>query len=78
MTFSDKIKELKIKFNSDFDLLKSNKIDKELIENKFLGRKGKLKSLYIDLGKAKPEDRPSFGQDINNLKLIKTFKCGHK
>ena len=69
MTFSDKIKELKIKFNSDFDLLKSNKIDKELIENKFLGRKGKLKSLYIDLGKAKPEDRPSFGQEINNLKL---------
>ena len=69
MTFSDKIKELKIKFNSDFDLLKSNKIDKELIENKFLGRKGKLKSLYIDLGKTKPEDRPSFGQEINNLKF---------
>ena len=46
MTFSDKIKELKIKFNSDFDLLKSNKIDKELIENKFLGRKENL-NLYI-------------------------------
>ena len=68
MSINDKIKELKKQFDSDFKSFKSGKIDKEFIRNNYLGRKGFLKSLYIELATLDNKEKPNVGNKINELK----------
>ena len=68
MSINDKIKELKKQFDSDFKSFKSGKIDKEFIRNNYLGRKGFLKSLYIQLATLDNNEKPIVGNKINELK----------
>jgi len=68
VSINDKIKELKKQFDSDFKSFKSGKIDKEFIRNNYLGRKGFLKSLYIQLATLDNNEKPIVGNKINELK----------
>jgi len=68
VSINDKIKELKKQFDSDFKSFKSGKIDKEFIRNNYLGRKGFLKSLYIELATLDNKEKPNVGNKINELK----------
>ena len=68
MSINDKIKELKKQFDSDFKSFKSGKIDKEFIRNNYLGRKGFLKSLYVELATLDNKEKPDVGNKINELK----------
>ena len=68
MSTNNKINEIKLEFDSDFDLLKFNKLSKESVQNKYLGRKGLLSELYKLLINTNKEERADFGKDINNLK----------
>ena len=64
----NKIKELENLFLVDCNLLKEGKIDFELIQNKYLGRKGLLNKLYPLLSKLEGEKKSNFGKKINNFK----------
>ena len=46
MFIENKINEIKSQFDSDLDLLDTNKIDHESIYYKYLGRKGFVSKLY--------------------------------
>ena len=64
----NKIKELKNLFLADYTLLKENKLDFELIYNKYLGRKGLLNTLYPLLSQLEQDEKSDFGQRINEFK----------
>ena len=64
----NKIKELENLFLSDYDLLKEQKIDFELVYNKYLGRKGLLNTLYPLLAKLDSNKKSEFGKRINDFK----------
>ena len=64
----NKIKELEKLFLSDYKFLKEGKINFEVIQNKYLGRKGLLNTLYPLLSKLEGEKKSDFGKKINNFK----------
>jgi len=68
VSLSKKIKDIKCKFDIDFDLLKSKKSTTLNLKNKYLGRKGLINSLYLSFNKLPKNDKPKFGLDINKLK----------
>ena len=68
LQFDNKIKELETLFFADYNLLKENKIDFKSIQNKYLGRKGLLNTLYPLLSKLQAEKKSEFGKKINNFK----------
>ena len=68
MTVQNKIKELKVLFNSDYKLLIKNEIDVNFLHNKYLGRKGLINSLYPLLSNIKEEGKSLSGKKINNFK----------
>ena len=65
---ADLHKKLENLFFSDYNLLKENKIDFKSIQNKYLGRKGLLNTLYPLLSKLQAEKKSEFGKQINNFK----------
>ena len=68
MSIVDEIQQIESQFNLDFDLLVAGEISSEQIKNIYLSRKGSISSLYSNLSKVKPSDKPKIGQKINNLK----------
>ena len=64
----NKIEELKNLFLIDCNLLKKKEIDYESIQNKYLGRKGLLNTLYPLLSKLEGQKKSDFGKRINDLK----------
>ncbi len=46
----------------------STMADVESLKVDFLGKKGHVTSLFKELGKAAPADRPAFGEKINKVK----------
>ena len=68
MSIIDEIQKIESQFNLDFDLFLSGKINVEEIKNIYLSRKGSVSSLYSNLSKVEPSDKPRIGQKINNLK----------
>ncbi len=68
MQIKEKINEIKNQFDSDFILLSSDKIDKNTISYKYLGRKGLLSTIYPLLSSCDNKDKPKVGKLINDLK----------
>ena len=69
MLIKEKINEIKKQFDSDFILLNSDKIDKESVSYKYLGRKGLLSKLYPLLSNCDISQKPEIGKLINELKI---------
>jgi len=59
------IKKIQNSFNSDITKV-SNSNECEILKNLYLGRKGKIASLFQDLPFVKNEDKKVVGQKINN------------
>ena len=57
MSVQNKIKELKVLFDSDYKLLIKNEVDVNFLHNKYLGRKGLINSLYPLLSNIKGEKK---------------------
>lgn len=74
MLIENKIKDLKTLFLSDYKLLKTNKLDIELLTNKYLGRKGLINALYPLLSSIDKQKKSVAGKDINNLKNLISSK----
>ena len=76
MLIKDKISEIKKQFDLDFGLLKSDKVDKESVSYKYLGRKGLIADLFNKLKDVSNKERPVIGKILNQLKneISKNFQ----
>ncbi len=64
----EKIASLNEQFTQDLNQVQTTK-DLEDLKVKYLGKKGPVQALMLDLKNAAPEERPSLGKKINELKV---------
>ena len=74
MSLKDKVESVKNDFLTDIDSFQSQDQDLEQIRQKYLGRSGVIANLFKSLGTASKEDRPQYGQLLNDLKNDVIFK----
>ena len=74
MSLSDKIKQLRQEFLAELNDAVSFK-DFENIKVKFLGKKGPVQALMLELKNSSPEERPAHGKQINDLKVEFIAQC---
>ena len=74
MSLKDKVESVKNDFLTDIDSFQSQDQDLEQIRQKYLGRSGVIANLFKSLGTASNEDRPQYGQLLNDLKNDVIFK----
>ena len=67
MSLKDSIESVKSDFLTEFANI-NDSTGSELIRQKYLGRNGLVTSLFKELGQASNDDRPIFGQLLNQLK----------
>ena len=67
MSLKDSIESVKNDFLTEFASINDN-TGSELIRQKYLGRNGLVTNLFKELGRASNDDRPVFGQLLNQLK----------
>ena len=67
MSLSEKIKQLRQEFLGELEAASSSK-DLENIKVKYLGKKGPVQALMIELKNCSSEERPVLGKQINDLK----------
>ena len=67
MSLKDSIESVKSDFLTEFANI-SDSTGSELIRQKYLGRNGLVTNLFKELGQASNDDRPVFGQLLNQLK----------
>lgn len=63
----EQIDRLRTQFRADLDAAKSSQ-DFEELRIRYLGRKGPLQELMVNLKDCSPEERPQFGKRVNGLK----------
>jgi phenylalanyl-tRNA synthetase alpha chain len=68
MSLKDSIKSVKNDFLADFATV-SVSSDADLLKQKYLGRNGLVTNLFKQLGQVSKEDKPLFGQLLNQLKI---------
>ena len=68
MSLKDSIKSVKNDFLTDFATV-SDSSDTDLLKQKYLGRNGLVTNLFKQLGQVSKEDKPLFGQLLNQLKI---------
>ena len=68
MTITDQIQQVRLKFKSDLESLLSENGAFDKIRIKYLGRKGLIADLFIQMGKVDKEERPQIGKVLNELK----------
>ena len=68
MSLKDSIKSVKNDFLTDFATV-SDSSDTGLLKQKYLGRNGLVTNLFKQLGQVSKEDKPLFGQLLNQLKI---------
>ena len=68
MSLEEKFKSVKNDFLTDLDDFRAQDIGLTDLRQKYLGRNGLVADLFKVLGKVPNEDRPKYGQDLNNLK----------
>ena len=78
MSLKDSIESVKNDFLTDFASI-SDSTGSELIRQKYLGRNGLVTNLFKELGQVSNDDRPVFGQLLNQLKneLFEVFRQGN-
>mgnify|MGYP006088504449 CR=1 FL=1 len=74
MSLKDKVESVKNDFLTDIDSFQSQDQDLEQIQQKYLGRSGIISNLFKTLGTASKENRPQYGQLLNDLKNDVIFK----
>ncbi len=67
MSLKDSIESVKNDFLTEFASI-NDSVGSELIRQKYLGRNGLVTNLFKELGRAPNDDRPVFGQLLNQLK----------
>ena len=82
MSLKDSIESVKSDFLTEFANI-NDSTGSELIRQKYLGRNGLVTNLFKELGRASNDDRPVFGQLLNQLKnelseKINSIKSGNK
>ena len=68
MSLEVKIKSVKNDFLTDLDSFHENNIDLISLRQKYLARNGRVADLFNMLGKVSSEDKPKYGQELNQLK----------
>ena len=68
MSITDQIQQARLKFKSDLESLLSENGAFDKIRIKYLGRKGLIADLFIQMGKVDQEERPHIGKVLNELK----------
>ena len=68
MSITDQIQQVRLKFKSDLESLLSENGAIDKIRIKYLGRKGLIADLFIQMGKVNQEERPHIGKVLNELK----------
>lgn len=70
----EKISLLRKQFQEDLEKLQNTK-DADLLQTRYLGKKGPVQELMMSLRDCSPEDRPLMGKVINELKEEITALC---
>ena len=68
MSITDQIQEVRLEFKSHLESLLSENGAIDQIRIKYLGRKGLIADLFIQMGKVDQEERPHIGKVLNELK----------
>jgi len=68
VSITDQIQQARLKFKSDLENLLSENGAIDKIRIKYLGRKGLIADLFIQMGKVDQEERPQIGKVLNELK----------
>ena len=68
MTITDQIQQVRLKFKSDLESLLSENGAIDQIRIKYLGRKGLVADLFVQMGKVDQKERPHIGKVLNELK----------
>ena len=68
MSITNQIQQVRLKFKSDLENLLSENGAIDKIRIKYLGRKGLIADLFIQMGKVDKEERPQIGKVLNELK----------
>lgn len=76
MSLPDQIQQLRFHFLEELKASSTSK-DLESIKIKYLGKKGPLTNLMIELKNCSPDERPHFGKLINDLKEELVGHCEH-
>ena len=74
MSIDGKIKSVKNDFLTDLDAFQTKNAVLSDIRQKYLGRNGLIADLFKKLGQVSNEDRPKYGQLLNQLKVDITEK----
>ena len=74
MSLDGKIKSVKNDFLTDLDAFQTQNKDLSVIRQKYLGRNGLIAGLFKLLGQVSNEDRPKYGQLLNQIKVDITEK----
>ena len=69
MSLDGKIESVKNDFLTDLDAFQTQNEDLSDIRQKYLGRNGLIADLFKLLGQVSNEDRPKYGQLLNQLNL---------
>jgi len=68
VSITDQIQQVRLKFKSDLESLSLENGAIDQIRVKYLGRKGLIAGLFIQMGKVDQEERPHIGKVLNELK----------
>ena len=69
MSITDQIQKVRAEFSSALKSLSSENGALDQIRIKYLGRKGLVASLFVQMGTVSAEERPQMGQVLNELKV---------
>lgn len=68
MSITDQIQKVKSEFRTDLASLSSENRAVDQIRIKYLGRKGLVATLFVEMGKVDSDERPKMGKILNELK----------
>jgi phenylalanyl-tRNA synthetase alpha chain len=68
VSITDQIQQVRSEFQTDLKSLSSENGSVDTIRIKYLGRKGLVASLFVQMGSVSKEERPQMGQALNELK----------
>ena len=68
MSIIDQIQKIRSEFRTDLEQFESKNITLDNIKVKYLGRKGLVANLFVQMSKVSTDERPIIGKDLNLLK----------
>jgi len=74
VSITNQIQKVRSEFRTDLETLSSENEAVDQMRTKYLGRKGLVASLFIEMGKVDSGERPKMGKILNELKLELTLE----